>query len=281
MARVCVQLSGDEIYAPSGSPSGSDSGGDSSSSSNDTSCEAGSESEEDMVQTGSHRRQERTVRTIEAKSTQWQVVRQPAFQNWARTTMFTGQPQPLPDSLCGASDCRPSPELLLAPEEMLLRSQSHDVAPPTSPHSHSPTHSSLWTRTPDGDVQTFLRWQDNHGRVSRAPARRHASTVVETVALSDAVKMRAGEQLMPLYVDSFLKRQTLRAAPSEASSQVIGVQTESNRKAVTAEANRFDLRYGNAQDAIQHRLCFRPPKRSNTVSLGDVDRVIRGYGNSP
>lgn len=215
----------------------------------------------------------RRQRRASEKATRWRVVKHPAFQSWARSVAFTGRPLPPPLELAGRRGRRPS-----AVGSPLALKRSASVHEPGAAGGRSPLSpgSPGWLRDASGNAKTFVAWQDSRGRTGRAPAAagRHGSrrlTVAEASALSDAVKERAGEQCMHVYVSSLAARTQLRGG-ARASAAAAGAA----RLAVVQEARRFDERYALTQDAIGERLCFRPPKRCNSVSLGQVSRAVHG-----
>lgn len=243
--------------------------------------EDGSESEADMCKTDSNRPRVRKVRSMEEKTAQWRLVRLPEFQSWARATLYTGSPQPVPVVLSQSNDVGQSCRMLLPPPVALERRVSVQLPPE---HPSSPTR--RWNH--DGTVQTFVAWQDEHGRSARGVAKTSgyayaSSSEAERQILGDAVKQRANEQCMPLYVNCFTQRQVLRRRSDgggEASAAY--PQPPGARMAVVELANRFDTHYGKTQEAIHGRLGFRPPARSNTVSLGQIRRYVNGgAGTSP
>ncbi|CAJ1421760.1 unnamed protein product [Effrenium voratum] len=125
-------------------------------------------------------------------------------------------------------------------------------------------------RGPDG-IQTFVRWQDQRGRVEVSKNRGRRQEVSQALSptqqqvLEDAVKQRANQLCLPSYTASFLRRQKLRA--------------KSARQQVAVEANRFNSLYAQAQASIEGRLTFNPPARSNSVAMGQVVRCMHQEGS--
>mmetsp|Transcript_20078 Transcript_20078/g.41445 ORF Transcript_20078/g.41445 Transcript_20078/m.41445 type:complete len:264 (+) Transcript_20078:3-794(+) len=233
---------------PSESSCSSRSSSRSSSSSSSSSASAVSVDEGLMV---GHRRSTRQHRTLEEKASHWRIVRTPAFEAWARDTFVTQADQPKPHF---ASSEISGLELLPAPVP-LPRSTSWQEPP----HRESTTA----LRGRDGKLQTFVTWQDEQGRTGR---RRKAISAdfspEEERFLQDAVKQRANQLCLPVYTASFLRRQKVRCS------------TAPERREVAAEANRFNNLYALTQAAMEGRLSFAPPVRSNSVSLGQVVRFM-------
>merc|ERR1712217_493497 len=125
--------------------------------------------------------------------------------------------------------------------------------------------------------KTFVQWGDSHVRGARGSMLQPcfaSTTEAEKLALADAVKQRANEQCLPLYVDCFVQRQALRCNATSGNDTA-------NRQAVALQANRFDERYAKAQDVIQDRLSFKPPGRRNSVTVGQIQRVVHPAPVSP
>lgn len=255
--------------------------GSNSSDSSSSESEDSSGSEADMCKTDSNRPRVRKVRSIEEKTEHWRLVRQPEFQSWARATLYTGCPQPVPEVLSKNNGVGPSRQMLLLPPVALERSISAQLPAeqPTSPTRR-------WND--DGTLQTFVAWQDEHGRTSRGVSQASgaayaSSSEVEKQILGDAVKRRANEQCMQLYVDCFTQRQMLRRRSYDGGEACAAYsQPPPVRMAVAELANRFDAHYGKTQEAMHGRLGFRPPTRSHSVSLGQMRRYVNGgAGTSP
>lgn len=240
----------------------------------------------------SNRRTRRVTRRPSEKAKHWQMVKHPSFQSWAREVAFTGRPQEVPSALQSRLRGRPGP-LEVGSPEALGRSTSagclHTMpASPASPSSPS------WQRDADGAPRTFVAWQDSRGRTGRADSDDWTRgcrklTVAERSALRDSAKERASQQCMRLLMASLAQRQRLRGAvalqglvsesPRKRRMSGHGVGHEigvAARLAVGQEARRFDEKYAMTQEAIADRLCFRPPKRSNSVSMGQVVRAVHG-----
>merc|ERR1712232_1163917 len=91
-------------------------------------------------------------------------------------------------------------------------------------------------------------------------------TAMEQQVLQDAVKRRASEQCMPLYLDTFVQRQIVRGRDTTTGGT-------SQRELLKQQANRFDVAYGQAQSAMEGRLSFQPPtRRRHSVQIGQVVR---------
>ena len=135
-------------------------------------------------------------------------------------------------------------------------------------------------RGADGKLQTFVKWQDAHGRtgVSRRPGVELSSS--EQELLRDAVKQRANQLCMPIYTASFQRRQVLRCSgyagdPAANDADPNAACLASRRACVADEAKRFNTLYALAQASIEGRLSFDPPQRANSVSLGQVVRCMQ------
>merc|ERR1712151_1286924 len=95
-----------------------------------------------------------------------------------------------------------------------------------------------------------------------------SSGMMEQQVLQDAVKRRASEQCMPLYLDTFVQRQIVRGRDTTTGGT-------SQRELLKQQANRFDVAYGQAQSAMEGRLSFQPPtRRRHSVQIGQVVRLM-------
>jgi len=217
-----------------------------------------SEDGEDESPPAPGRRLSRHKRSIEEKAGEWKFVRQPAFQDWAVATAVSGQEQPVPEQLRSAT-----PQLIAAP---LALERTTSVQLPLPQSLRSPANI---VRTSSGSVQTFMR--SHAPPAATCGPRARILTDAERIALDTSTKQRANEQCMPLYVDAFLKRQTVRAEQMfAAASPVAGGR---QRAIVTQEANRFDECYGTVQTVIARNISFHPPARSNSIALGEIHRM--------
>lgn len=144
--------------------------------------------------------------TMEEGSNRWKQLRKPFFEELA-TNALRSASAPFPNHDLSSGSVEPG-----LPRGRSLRKSTtfHDVGETSAvARSLSPIEPS---RNPDGEVITYLRWQDRNGRqgngLSEAQMRRH--TDAEMLMLKDAEKIRANEACMPLLIHCFAQRQAHR-----------------------------------------------------------------------
>eukprot|EP00928_Gymnodinium_smaydae_P036361 TRINITY_DN25433_c0_g1_i2.p1 TRINITY_DN25433_c0_g1~~TRINITY_DN25433_c0_g1_i2.p1 ORF type:complete len:236 (-),score=15.73 TRINITY_DN25433_c0_g1_i2:142-849(-) len=199
-------------------------------------------------------RERSTRKPLEERTTHWRFIRHPAFQQWAHATFISGRAQPIPSVLIKSSCRHPAPEQLLQAPVVLERTTS-DV-----PQSSIPPSPGNYRFDAEGRIQTFICPPDARGCKLGNQASSYGPNIsgVTQGILDDALKQRASEQCMPLYINSFVQRQQLRVANP-------GTNQSAERRAVVENANHFDQIYSQTRDAMQGRLHFQPPRRSNTI----------------
>lgn len=206
---------------------------------------------------GVNRRRTRTHRTAEAKLSHMAHLQHPRFQNWAEAAADKQQVLPVPDALLvPAPGMRglPAPALPVPRMVRSISAQAASCAPP------SPVRRVC---TPSGTTTTFICFPE----AGQSAAPRPRTTTGDWEAergqqLSNATKLRANDQCMPLLKKTFEARMALRVG---------GVRGEQ----VTQHAKIFDAIYGQTQEVLEGRLCFVPPKRRHSVTVGQVCRLLR------
>jgi hypothetical protein len=201
--------------------------------------------------TAPNRRRAKVVRTLSEKTAHWEELAK-------ETAELTAVP----------------PALLLPPEEIpsppLPPLSRHKTTSPRIQWSESARiacHASTPTLrricSPGGSMETFVKWnQQTVGGSVSDPSQSY---------VDDAVKKRANEQCMPLLLRNQIERQGLRMGRRTGDRRNARVQT-------LELAGKFESVYAETRNAMEGRLCFDPPSRSNSVTEAEVAKALKQLG---
>lgn len=245
-------------------------------------------------------RKKKEKRTASEKMSHWRLLRSDDFQDTAKASFLLREPQPLPKEL-RVGRCTASPHRrLLGRTAALRRSRSHQAMRQRSCRLSQSPHRGSLRRNSDGEPPQMWVQPDacrRGRRGSRCSQRRSGccGSEAEKTLLHDAKMKRAGEMCQVRQLESLAKRSQLRygnklevtAAATRSRSRgeaahesdmvetdpVVVQDIQVDRRAVTEQAQSFQMFYARVLDGMQHmqeKLSFRKPQRCHTMDYSDM-----------
>jgi hypothetical protein len=192
--------------------------------------------------TAPNRRRAKVVRTLSEKTANWEEVAK-------EISVFDEEEIPSPPLPSLSRTITTGPRVQWSKSERFAR----NLATPAQRR----------IRSPGGSVQTFVKWnQQTVGGSVSDPSQSY---------VDDAVKKRANEQCMPLLLRNQIERQGLRMGRRTGDRRCARVQT-------LELAGKFESVYAETRNAMEGRLCFDPPSRSNSVTEAEVIKALKQLG---